>query len=510
MASATLLYFVLTWSSVRVGKSVESLFNMKCQPAVGVIGQTTHISCSIDYFPISINTVVLTRSGEEKPCFTFQPYVNRVTGDSRFKVENGPSLQLHNTAISDEGEYWYLIRTSLGNEKVKFTISVTGKYSNPIITFVPEKIVNGEHADLYCSASGGYPAGTIHWFDRSNTNWTKSATLQSTQGNDGLFTLSSKLSFQKINRACAPYRCVVLNNKYEEEGENTFHLEIKGLFNMKCQPAVGVIGQTTHISCSIEYFTDPKPISINTVVLTRSGEEKPCFIFQPYVNRVTGDSRFEFKAENGPSLQLHNTVISDESKYTYFIQTNRGTDKVKFTISVTSKYSNPIITSMPEEVVDGEHADLYCNASGGYPAGTIHWFDQSNTNWTKSTTLQSTQGNDGLFTLSSKLSFQKINRACAPYRCVVLNNKYEEEGENTFHLERKDIPLHTPAGDSIVKNSIAPLVLIGSLIVGLLIVRLLKRSCDSQLKRVISLDRSVDFSKDPDDVEDEKALIEPI
>ncbi|KAF4080324.1 hypothetical protein AMELA_G00169010 [Ameiurus melas] len=245
------------------------------------------------------------------------------------------------------------------------------------------------------------------------------------------------------------------------------------LFKLKCQPAVGVIGQTTHISCSIEFLTDSKLVSINTVVLTRSGEEKPCFTFQPYVNRVTGDSRF--KVENEPSLQLHNTAISDEGEYRYFIRTSLGNEQVKFTINVTAQYHNPIITSMPEEVVNGEHADLYCNASDGYPEGTIHWFDQSNTNWTKSTTLQSTQGNDGLFTLSSKLSFQKIDTLWEPFRCVVFNNRYEEEGGSTFHLKIKGNLPNSPAGDSTVKNIIAPVIVIGSLIIGLLIALLFKR-----------------------------------
>ncbi|KAF4080320.1 hypothetical protein AMELA_G00168970 [Ameiurus melas] len=203
------------------------------------------------------------------------------------------------------------------------------------------------------------------------------------------------------------------------------------LFKLKCQPAVGVISQTTHISCSIVSLTDPKPISMNSLLT----ENKPCFIFQPYVNRMTGDSRF--KVENGPSLQLHNMAISDEGGYWYHIRTSLGIEQVKFTINVTAKYSNLIITLMQKEMVDGEHADLYCNASGGYPAGTIHWFDQSNTNRTKSATLQNTQEIDGLFTLSSKLSFQTFATLWAPFICVFLNNKYEEEGENTSDLEKK-------------------------------------------------------------------------
>ncbi|MCI4375959.1 hypothetical protein PGIGA_G00115700 [Pangasianodon gigas] len=272
----------------------------------------------------------------------------------------------------------------------------------------------------------------------------------------------------------------------------------ESLFKLKCQPAVGVIGQTTHISCSIEFYTKPKPVVINTVALTRSGEKKSCFTIQPLENIRIGDSRFDVEKE--PSLQLHNTAISDEGEYRYLIRTNLGQDQVRFTINVTAKYSNPIITSVPKEIVNDGAADLYCNASGGYPAGTIHWFDQSNTNWTKSATLQSTQGNDGLFTLSSKLSFQKIDSLWAPFRCVVLNSKYEEEeGGTTSTLEIKDNPENSPSTSSTVNNSIAGVVVIGSLIVGLLIVLLFKRRRN---KRAVPMEHTYP--------EEEKDLNEPV
>ncbi|XP_046703848.1 butyrophilin subfamily 1 member A1-like isoform X2 [Silurus meridionalis] len=229
MASAVLLFFVLMVMSVRDGKSEKSLFNLKCESAVGVISQNTNIPCSIESQkkPVSINTVVLKRLGQKKPCFVYQPHENTITGDTRFKVLGGSSLQLQNTAISDEGEYEYHIRTSLGEDLIKFTISVTAKYNNPVITSVPEKIEKNGRAELHCTASGGYPAGTIHWFDQSNTNWTKSASLDITRGDDGLHTLSSTLRFQSFDTLWAPFKCIVLNNKYQEEGRSSFILERK-------------------------------------------------------------------------------------------------------------------------------------------------------------------------------------------------------------------------------------------------------------------------------------------
>ncbi|KAF5879836.1 muscle, skeletal receptor tyrosine-protein kinase-like isoform X1, partial [Clarias magur] len=241
--------------------------------------------------------------------------------------------------------------------------------------------------------------------------------------------------------------------------------------NLKCQSAVGVIGQTTNISCSIESQTGS--IDINTAALTRFRENKPCFTFQRYEDRVTGDSRF--KVESLPSLQLHNTSISDEGGYRYYIRTNLGNDDAEFRINVTAVYSPPIITSEPTEIKDGGAADLYCRASGGYPAGTIHWFDQRNTNWTQNAALQITQGHDGLFTLSSKLSFKTIDTTWGPFRCVVRNYRYEEEGESTTHLRREgDGGITTPT-DSTMKPIIAAVIVIGSLVAGVLLVLLFRR-----------------------------------
>ncbi|XP_036425363.1 uncharacterized protein LOC118807457 [Colossoma macropomum] len=92
-------------------------------------------------------------------------------------------------------------------------------------------IEDGGPADLYCNASGGYPAGAIHWFDSTNTNWTKSATLEIREREDKLVHLSSKLTFAKIDLSWESFRCVVLNSKFVQEGETTSHLNIRAKYN---------------------------------------------------------------------------------------------------------------------------------------------------------------------------------------------------------------------------------------------------------------------------------------
>lgn len=86
--------------------------------------------------------------------------------------------------------------------------------------------MSGVAADLNCKANGGYPAGTIHWFDGSKTNWTKNAVLQIIPGEDGLFTLSSKLSFKSFDPNWGHFQCIVLNSKYQEEGRSNSNLQI--------------------------------------------------------------------------------------------------------------------------------------------------------------------------------------------------------------------------------------------------------------------------------------------
>ncbi|KAL7890962.1 hypothetical protein AOLI_G00004380 [Acnodon oligacanthus] len=185
-------------------------------------------------------------------------------------------------------------------------------------------------------------------------------------------------------------------------------------------------------------------------------------------------------------------------QYDYIVVTNRGiTQDGTFRISVTAKYSKPTMSSLQNEIEDGGPAHFYCNVSGGYPAGAIHWFDSTKTNWTKSATLEVKEGEDKLLHLSSKLTFAKIDSSWAPFRCVVLNSKFVQEGEETFQPTIKGGNSDTFSGsDSEFKMEtkyVAPIVVIGSLIVGLLLVLLLRGRCSRQARRPSTLPILSDF-----------------
>lgn len=101
-----------------------------------------------------------------------------------------------------------------------------------------------------------------------------------------------------------------------------------------------------------------------------------------------------------------------------------------------AKYKDPVTSTWPEYVTNGEPASLYCNATDGYPEGFIHWFDHSGTNWTMNADLIKKAPKDisGVksVALSSKLTFKSINLDLAPFRCIVLNSKYVQDGESTL------------------------------------------------------------------------------
>ncbi|XP_036426479.1 uncharacterized protein LOC118808131 [Colossoma macropomum] len=237
------------------------------------------------------------------------------------------------------------------------------------------------------------------------------------------------------------------------------------LISMECQPAVGVVGQTTNISCSFKRnFGADQKIIISAGAVTKRGETEPLFWFKN--NTVDGDNRFKLLSKNDPSLLLSSTAVSDEGLYDYTVVNNRGIiEDGTFRISVTAKYNPPFISTWPEKIEEGGPADLYCNASGGYPAGAIHWFDSTNTNWTKSATLKITEREDKLVHLSSNLTFTSIDSSWAPFRCVVLNSKFIQEGETTSHLKFTASQSHS--GSELGTVTISVLV-IGLIILGLI------------------------------------------
>ncbi|XP_077055153.1 uncharacterized protein LOC143706760 isoform X2 [Siphateles boraxobius] len=252
------------------------------------------------------------------------------------------------------------------------------------------------------------------------------------------------------------------------------------LWRLECLPTVGIVAETTVINCN---FKDIQEIKIEGVSLKKITENKPLFTFFEETN--SGDPRFGLKNPAlGPSLQISDTKFSDEGEYLYYVLTDTGEKKVQLRITITAKYKNPISSTWPKDVTDGGTVDLYCNATDGYPAGFIHWFDRSGTNWTMNSDLtKATNDTNGLksVALSSKLTFKSINLNLGPFRCIVLNSKYVQDGESTLQItSARDGSDKESSITSNTTHIVAGVMVIGSLIVGLLCALLIFRKKNVQ------------------------------
>ncbi|XP_059416489.1 uncharacterized protein LOC132151942 isoform X2 [Carassius carassius] len=242
----------------------------------------------------------------------------------------------------------------------------------------------------------------------------------------------------------------------------------KDLWKLECLPTVGILAETTVIRC---YFKDIKDIEIVAVYLTKVGEDKP--LFSQEESKRSGDKRFKL-LENStmrPSLQISETMFSDEGEYHYHVTTDSGFKDIKLSISVTARYKNPVTSTWPEKVMDRGPVSLYCNATDGYPAGTINWFDRSGTNWTSNSVLtKDPKVISGVksVALSSKLTLKSIALDLAPFKCIVFNSKYVQDGLKTLDITPVLDETNMVSSGSKTKSIVAGVIVIGSLTVGLL------------------------------------------
>ncbi|KAI4877208.1 hypothetical protein NFI96_028664, partial [Prochilodus magdalenae] len=130
MAVEMVLLMVLV--SVSLGNSQDGGIRVDCQSADGVVGRTTEISCSFEsYFVADLNVIIyavtVTKRGATGPVFWINSQGKQ--GDPRFKLPSreDPSLQITNTALSDEGLYEYEVLINRGPGSGTVRIRVTGE-----------------------------------------------------------------------------------------------------------------------------------------------------------------------------------------------------------------------------------------------------------------------------------------------------------------------------------------------------------------------------------------------
>ncbi|XP_038835005.1 uncharacterized protein LOC120032864 isoform X3 [Salvelinus namaycush] len=218
--------------------------------------------------------------------------------------------------------------------------------------------------------------------------------------------------------------------------------------NLECnEESHGVYGQQSLLQCNVKAV---KKVTILTVTWKRV-EALLLEYNQDTFNPTPG---FKFaepswnKKNTNVSLLLTNTKMADTGEYTCMVRTDSGDDTATTSLSVT----------------------------GGQQKGSIRWFDQFRNDWTRSAELVAKETEDGPFSLSSKFKVQKATSSSTNYTCEVLNVNGAVEGMASFVIQfaPRDSGRKADKLDSdSTTNWLAPVVVIGSLIIGLLAALLL-------------------------------------
>ncbi|XP_064180223.1 uncharacterized protein LOC135248991 [Anguilla rostrata] len=217
----------------------------------------------------------------------------------------------------------------------------------------------------------------------------------------------------------------------------------KKLVSLDCQDENhGVHGKDSLLKCFLN--SGGESVKVTSATWRRPGEKRPLIMFIKDKVKEPEDPRFSFKqlqmsgSNIDVSFLVRNTVRTDEGKYECEVATDSGEAKAVVSLSVTATYSKPDMSSVPEkDLQEGMEVTLFCNASGGYPVGMIHWYDQHGTNWTRSAEMTVVETTDKRTNLSSKFTL-RASSITPQYRCLVLNNNGVEEGKAEFDLKFRE------------------------------------------------------------------------
>ncbi|XP_045904060.1 selection and upkeep of intraepithelial T-cells protein 7 isoform X1 [Micropterus dolomieu] len=255
-----------------------------------------------------------------------------------------------------------------------------------------------------------------------------------------------------------------------------------GFINVKCKPeSKGQFGQQSLLECVILTGKEVTEAKVR-VVIWKKGDKTVLLLHNGKTMPEPGYSFAEpswNESNMNVSLLITNTAVDHEGDYKCEVITDSGDDSSETTLRVTAKYSIPTIQSTPVKMTLNTDSVLTCESGGGYPKGQLRWFDVDNKEWTVSSKMEANLTENGLFHLSSKLSLLR-GSIFSKYTCVVFNASGGKEFEATYELPSDPEKLDRfPTASKIV----APLVVIGSLITGLLMALLLYRRRSQQARR---------------------------
>ncbi|XP_046899544.1 coxsackievirus and adenovirus receptor homolog isoform X2 [Hypomesus transpacificus] len=237
----------------------------------------------------------------------------------------------------------------------------------------------------------------------------------------------------------------------------------------------GVYGQRSLMKC-IAKTNGKENVTIKHVTW-KKGDTKLLMVHDGDLTHNIDGFQFadpDWKVNLNASLLLTNTKMSDIGEYECMVYTTIGHQTAKTDLSVTAKYQTPTMNSIQgQNIKDNTDVTLFCNATGGDQKGYIQWFDEFGTNWTQNSELVSSKNENGLFNLSSRLV---LKAPSSNYTCLVFNARGVQEGKASLNLQLMSMSGrdNRNSGD-VHARYVAPLVIIGSLIAGLLFALLICR-----------------------------------
>ncbi|XP_029109898.1 CD276 antigen-like isoform X2 [Scleropages formosus] len=284
---------------------------------------------------------------------------------------------------------------------------------------------------------------------------------------------SSSRKYQKMGPAVKLLAFIVLS-----AGIGTWTVPSHGFLTLKCPlENHGVCGQDSVIQCTLK--SSHQHVRVMGLVWRKLGSSFPLISYMGGRLRQTG--RFQLlergwdERNANVSLAVRDTRVADQGLYQCAVLTEYGNAKLIASLRVTAKYRELRVTSIPESNIQEDSTVLMlCTAHGGYPEGTMKWFDQYGTDWTRSAEMQAMEVEEGFFNLTSRFSVWRASSVSPRYRCVLFNGSGAEEDKVEIHL-KFSIPEKISRRLSN-KSITAVIVVLGSLTSGLLVLTLFQKS----------------------------------
>ncbi|CAK6953411.1 butyrophilin-like protein 10 isoform X2 [Scomber scombrus] len=241
---------------------------------------------------------------------------------------------------------------------------------------------------------------------------------------------------------------------------------------------VGQFGQQSMLDCVVKTTQVVKDATILVVSWEKKDTEAIVLTFEK--GKTVAQPRFRFAEPSwneknmNVSLLITNTTLEDIGEYKCVVMTDSG-DSTNYTnLIVTAKYNKPMIHSNPEKITRDEDVTLTCSSEGGYPKGQLRWFDEHGQEWPESGPLTMEKTSNGLFKLTSRLSLLK-STIFSKYTCKVFNASGVKEDEAALEIPENPAEQEGRKEVDVPTKIVAPVVVIGSLIVGMLLVLVYKR-----------------------------------